>query len=402
MTHLFLLGSHPEISLAEICSILGSKNISLVNSHSALRENSNLVAKNLINRLGGTIKIAQVDFSFPEDIGQGELIVELSRFLVEKREEQVRQSSDDDGPGKFIFGLSNHGFNARFSLENLGIAIKHRLGDLDISSRLVTSRDKSLSSVVVGQNKILRKGAELIFFSHEGRLKVAHTLAIQNYKDLSKRDYGRPKRDHQSGMLPPKLSQILINLAYPSANDLILDPFCGSASIITEAMLMGYKRLVGIDLSGKAIADSRANTLWIRQVYGLEMKPKFHVKDATQLQTFFKESSVGAIVTEPYLGPQRNLNNIKNIKLELEKLYSKSLASFNKILKPGGRVAMIWPVFFGKEYLEIDLKDWIKVELLNKEFYDFYKKSLSQRGNLLYHRLGQRVWRELIILEKRK
>jgi len=272
---------------------------------------------------------------------------------------------------------------------------------MDVSSRLVTSRDKELSSVVVGQNKLITKGAELIFFRHDNDLYIARTLAVQPYKDLSRRDFGRPVRDDHSGMLPPKLAQMLINCAGQKDHDgLLLDPFCGSGTIITEAMLLGYKNLVGTDLSEKAIKDSRVNAEWTRELYGLDTRAKFHIKNATRLAQFFKANSVDTIVTEPYLGPQRGLNDIEAVKAELETLYDAALDNFYQILKPGGRIAMVWPVFFGKEFLRPSLDKWKQVSALPPKFRHSPWAKLTERHTLLYHREGQRVWREMIILEK--
>ena len=57
---------------------------------------------------------------------------------------------------------------------------------------------------------------------------LGQTLVVQPFKVLSKRDFGRPARDDHSGMLPPKLAQIMINLARRNddiSTKTILDPF---------------------------------------------------------------------------------------------------------------------------------------------------------------------------------
>jgi tRNA G10 N-methylase Trm11 len=201
--------------------------------------------------------------------------------------------------------------------------------------------------------------------------------------------------------LPPKLAQMMINVAaQPSLDGLLLDPFCGSGTIITEAMLMGYKNLMGTDLSEKAINDSRVNAEWIRDLYQLDIKPKFYIKNATRMAQFLKTSTVDTIVTEPYLGPQRGLNNIGLVIDELEHLYTQALDNFYKILKPGGRIVMVWPVFFGQEFLKPNLDNWRVVSALPKKFQDLSWLKQSFRDTLLYNRAGQKVWRELIILEK--
>jgi len=392
MDYAFILGTHPAWSVAEIAAVLGESGLFWENERILIKKDSQLVAENLIKRLGGTLKIGQIEAFVPISTPFPQLARQCARILVDKGAR---------GEGKLVFGLSDQGIGGHFSAEKLGLNIKKELKALNISARLVTSKEQELSSVVVGQNKLLSKGAELIFFRHNQDLFIVRTLAIQPYKDLSRRDYGRPARDDHSGMLPPKLAQMLINCASPrSFQDVLLDPFCGSGTIITEAMLMGYQNLIGIDLSEKAVQDSRTNAEWIRELYGLAIKPKFHLKNATHLAQFLKPNSVDIIVSEPYLGPQRGLTEIADVKAELESLYGQALSNFYQILKPGGRIAMVWPVFFGREFIKPALNKWRPIQALPKKFQQLPWVQLSYRDTLIYHREGQRVWRELIILEK--
>lgn len=392
MDYVFILGTHPAWSVAEIAAALGESGLFWENERILVKKDAEIVAESLIKRLGGTLKIGQIEKFVSIKTPMPQLARQCARILVEK---------GSRGEGKLVFGLSDHGIGSDFAAERLGLTIKKELKAMGISSRLVTSRDKELSSVVVGQNKLLSKGAELIFFRHQQDIFIVRTLAIQPYKDLSRRDFGRPARDDHSGMLPPKLAQMMINFAAQrSFKELLLDPFCGSGTITTEAMLMGYENLVGTDLSERAVKDSRVNAEWIRELYSLEVRPKFFLKNATRLDKFFKAKTIDTIVTEPYLGPQRGLNDIEATKKELEILYTQALDSFYKILAPGGRIVMVWPVFFGREFLKPVLEKWQALSALPEKFKHLPWVKLSYRDTLLYHREGQRVWRELIILEK--
>jgi len=392
MDYIFILGTHPAWSVAEISSVLGEQDLLWEKERILVKQKAELNVQGLMQRLGGVLKIAVLENSLPANIS----FSDLAKITVE-----ILQQKAVRGEGKLVFGLSDQGLDSSLSLEKLGLQVKKELKKINISSRLVTSQEKELSSVVVGQNKLLSKGAELIFYHNQENIIIARTLAIQKYKDLSRRDYGRPARDDHSGMLPPKLAQIMINVAaQTSFDDLLLDPFCGSGTIITEAMLMGYKNLIGTDLSEKAIRDSRVNAEWIRELYQLETRPKFHIKNATRIAQFLKTKSVDTIVTEPYLGPQRGLSDIILVIDELESLYSQALENFYQILKPGGRVVMVWPVFFGQEFLEPNLDKWRVISALPNNFLDIPWLKQSFRKTLLYNRPGQKVWRELIILEK--
>lgn len=392
MEYIFILGSHPAWSVAEIAAVLGTNDLSWPNERILLKKNSDLNAPQLINNLGGILKIALVEKKLAANTSFLDIAKISSRIIAEKA---------NRGEGKLVFGLSDQGVGGRFQAEKIGLQVKKELKQLNISSRLVTSKEQELSTVIVGQNKLLSKGAELIYYRENDQIIIARTLAIQDYKDLSRRDYGRPSRDDHSGMLPPKLAQIMLNIARPEDNnDLILDPFCGSGTIITEAMLMGYPNLMGTDLSEKAVNDSRVNAEWIRDLYQLDIRPKFHIKNASRLAQFIKPATVGTIVAEPYLGPQRGLTNIDSVLRELEELYAHSLNAFYQIMKPGARAVMVWPVFFGKHYLELNLDKWQLINPLPASLENLQQYKLSPRRTLLYSRAGQKVWRELIVLEK--
>ena len=112
------------------------------------------------------------------------------------------------------------------------------------------------------------------------------------------------------------------------------------------------------------------------------------VSDVLNLSSLLTNSSVDYIVSEPYLGPQRGFKNFNEVVSELNILYSQALAVFLKILKKGGRIVMIWPQFRAGN----------KIWKLNPDISKL--KPLISRGSLVYGRLGQKVWREIIVLER--
>ena len=62
---------------------------------------------------------------------------------------------------------------------------------------------------------------------------------------------------HPSAM-PAKLARCMVNLAQPNAGDLVLDPFCGTASMLIEAGLIGC-RVVGFDVQRRMVRGSLRN-----------------------------------------------------------------------------------------------------------------------------------------------
>lgn len=366
MKYIFILGNNPELSKAEIAAVLPqAKNIDSGKDF-LIVEHAKIDCDKIIGRLGGTIKIGIVLGKNPEF---GPVLGSASTIPEGKR---------------FNFGFSF--YDQRPS--NIGMQIKGKLKEQGISSRLVTSREPVLSSVIITKEKCQDFLVLPDFFGM--------TCAVQDFKDYSRRDFGRPASDALSGMLPPKAAKMMINLAQVETDNIILDPFCGSGTILAEALAMGYSHLIGSDLSEKAVSDSEENLSWLTK----ELKIKdtdweIEKLDARQLSEKMNRDSVDAIITEPYLGKPMKGNEseelVKKIIAELKELYLQSFAEFKKILKPKGRVVIVIPEWHlhGKTHkMNLDLR-------LNK----LGLKRLDE-GNLIYKREDQKVWRNITIWEK--
>ena len=112
------------------------------------------------------------------------------------------------------------------------------------------------------------------------------------------------REEMQSGMLPPKVAQMLINLSGLTTNHLLLDPFCGSGTILAEAARMGFEHLAGSDISTQAVADTRENIYWLIRTSHLPAPViNLQISDVRKVTEKFSANSVDGIVTEPYLGP---------------------------------------------------------------------------------------------------
>lgn len=366
MKYIFILGNNPELSKAEIAAVLPqAKNIA-VGKNFLIVEHTKIDCNKIINRLGGTIKIGIV---LSKNLEFGPVLGCASAMPEGKR---------------FNFGFSFY----EQKPSNIGMQIKGKLKEQGISSRLVTSREPALSSVIITKEKCHDFLVGPGFF--------AMTCAVQDFKDYSRRDFGRPASDALSGMLPPKAAKMMLNLAQVETSQIILDPFCGSGTILAEALAMGYKHLIGTDLSEKAISDSLENLEWLTK----ELKIKdadWEVEqlDARKLSEKMNGATIDAIVSEPYLGKpmkgNENEETVKKIIAELEELYLESFAQFKKILKPDGRVVIVIPEWHlhGKTYqMNLDLR-------LNKLGF----KRLDD-GNLVYKREDQKVWRNITIWKK--
>lgn len=398
MNHFFILGEHPQISLAEIISwfakeqqhleiVLFHKNILIVETLTALN------AASLMRQLGGAIKIGTVLKKIDAE-GTASAAREVADLV------SVKTKADK----KTYFGLSFYA-PLSFSLKplTLGLEIKKILTTAGRKVRLVTSREPVLSSVVVETNKLLgQQGLEVVLLVKDSEIWLGYTLAVQPFRELGARDYGRPARDAAAGMLPPKLAKILINLARITEKQALLDPFCGSGTILTEGWLMGYSNILGSDNSELAISNTRRNIAWIATCKGAPCDckghpckiaaPKIQLKkcDVRMLSRCWPAQSVDAIVTEPWLGPpltgREPPEKIKNIINELGQLYLSAFNQFKKVLVPGGKAVFVLPAFRRRN-------EWQFLPILDKITALGFK---PESEPLLYARPDQKVGRQIV------
>jgi tRNA (guanine10-N2)-dimethyltransferase len=388
--YIFILGSNPGLSLAEILSIFNIKKYTLFDEVLLIESDVEIDIKKAINRLGGTIKIAEYK-------------AELEyKNLKEDLVDLVYKEALNRDKGKFNYALSLYG-NVNVNYKNLAIELKKILRAKAVSSRWVKAQgnEKNLSSASVYHNKLLSEnGVELLLIANNKRVIIAKTIEVQSFIDYSKRDYGRPERDSLSGMIPPKLAKMMINLSGAKDDDKVLDPFCGSGTIVNEALFLGLKNIYAFDISKKAVENTKNNLKWLEKEFSQDTS-KVEIKevDVRKVSQYLSPNSIDVVCTEPYLGPQRGKIEAKAVKSELDKLYSEALRELYKVLKPKAKIVMIWPMFFPEKkplYLDPNIKGYKKISY--KYLADL--NLLNKRYNLFYGRPGQRLWREVIVLEK--
>ena len=144
--------------------------------------------------------------------------------------------------------------------------------------------------------------------TRQGELLVAESRGAQNITAYARRDRDRPRRDAFVGMLPPKLAQIMVNLAVgelQSSDDThdnhILDPFCGTGTVLQEALLKGFT-VYGSDLSQKMVDYTTENLQWLSKTHRHTGTIKdVRLGDATDFN-WSEAPKLTAVVCETYLG----------------------------------------------------------------------------------------------------
>jgi len=413
----FVLGRVYTLSLAELLSVLDNLGLTYrVAACSAevvvIETEKQLDCAKLQARLGGVIKIIRLFDTFQKK-GKEYPSQALANYFTFKRiNEYFHEYS-----GKKQFGVSIYVLDPtlRFREESQRIAflVKKILQDQSQSVRAVLPQfpAQALSSVQVNENQLLNKGAEIVVICGNQKLFVGKTITVQNYEDYGRRDYQRPARDEHAGMIPPKVAQSMINLAGNlKALDYILDPFCGSGTILQETILLGF-RAVGSDLDQTAIENSEKNLEWFRNRYHVAPnRYKLFRSHAAEISVQLPNFPISAVVSEGTLGPIYSRipkksdidNNFKN----LSKLYEQVFREFKKFLPEGAKVVMCLPAYkvSHTDYesmpnLDFAYKNGYTIlDPINPQIRTKYKfLKVTNRKSIVYDRKDQVVAREIFI-----
>jgi len=399
--YIFILGRNPVLSASEIRSVFEKNNweyeVILESREVLIVASEKVDVEMLEKKLGGTVKIGKVEkISTMAGLEQD---LDIDFFL-----EKILSSWD----GKIQFGISVYDGGEKNVTEELAgmiipfsKGIKALLEQKQKSVRFAFSRERTLSSVVVSKNKLIQKGAELLLIPSVDKVYIGKTLFVQEFEQFSRRDYGRPARDMKSGIMPPKLARMMINIAKVDEGGVLLDPFCGSGTMIQEALQLGFTTIIGSDISEKAIADTQENLNWLEKIVGLDISGvELKKEDVGDIGRNVLPESISAIVTEPYLGPtlhnQMYPEKLQHILKELSSLYLKAFSEFQKVLTPGGVVVMILPAFSqrnGLVFMPI-IEEVERLGFKSEQIGD------TKRGTVVYGNKYDFVLREIIKMRK--
>lgn len=416
MRYIFFLGKNPALSLAELSAMLHKFRLDhqIVTARPAfvvVDIERDFPLRDFFVQMGGIIKVGKL-------AGQIKNLEELGEFL------RNFAMSELASPG----GKKSLGFSLYFSektpeakekaklteVRRILYELKNTLG-ATVKLRIVEPSESklALSSASVFQNRLAasKKGVEFNLIFTGGGINLFTTLIVQDIESYSLRDYGKPGRDAHIGMMPPKLAQAMINLAQISAGDTLCDPFCGTGTILQEALLNDYK-VIGSDNNGEQIAKTKQNLAWLARQYDLTY-PNYKVFQGSFTDAFrrLKPDSVDAIVTEGTLGPTyRKLPDpaqVRNNYLVLRKLYSRFLTSARNPLKPAARIVLSLPAyqirpgeFVLAEFVDSLQKLGYDVMCPLKKAWQTSEVKITKRNTIIYARPEQIVAREIVIFQK--
>lgn len=395
---LIILGRQPALGIAELESLYGGKLITPVNDQAVLLQ----MAPDKIDftRLGGSVKLTQVLTRLDTTNWK-----EIEQFLIDTTPEHAALLSGD---GKLSIGLSV--YNLAVGLKPLlatGLKVKKAIRATGRSVRIVPNKSPALNSAQVLHNNLTGPmGWELVFVRTRNQTIIARTTAEQDIEAYAARDQKRPKRDAKVGMLPPKLAQIIINLAVgstgPKRGATVLDPFCGTGVVLQEASLMGYD-IMGSDLDQRMVDYTDENLQWLLTLDKSRAIPhspdkryyQLQTGDATELQW---SPLPDFIACETYLGrpfsSEPDPETLTEVIHDVNLIHKKFLRNVAKQTKPGFRLCIAVPAWRTKNGFK-HLKTLDNLAELGYTRLSFVHVSDE---DLIYHRPGQTVARELVVL----
>ena len=397
------LGRQPELSLAELAAVFGTDAVRLIAADFAAVDTESFS----IDILGGTIKCARIVHESPAGKDDASSFLTASKYITEHYG-RAWQSVE----GKTTLGLS--AYHLRVSprtVQKTGILLKGMLKKSGVSLRLIPNDAPALSTATSHNNHLgssERKVELIILKTNDRRIIIAESRGVQNITAYTRRDRGKPKRDAFVGMLPPKLAQIMLNLAIaPSSGDLsgkdttsrplcILDPFCGTGTVLQEALIRGFT-VCGSDLNPKMVNYTITNLDWL-QKSNLSTGTILTIREADATNYTWPESArIDAVVCETYLGQPFSAPpspaKLKEVVGNCNHIISSFLKNIHPQLRPGTPLCIAVPAWLdtGGHFTHLPLIR--ELERLG------YTKSTSTP--LLYHRPEQVVAREILILKRK-
>ena len=383
------LGRQPELSLAELSAVFGPSATTRVSTEFATIASDQFS----LDQLGGTIKYGKIVTTLPATKNDTSALATASKFII-----STYRKKWQDMPGKITLGLSTHNLNVSPRVvQKIGLILKSTLKPQGVNLRLIPNSEPALSTATSHNNHlgVSERKIELLIIRTDNGIVIAESRGVQNITAYTRRDRYRPRRDAFVGMLPPKLAQIMLNLTTGATkSSTILDPFCGTGTVLQEALLHGFN-VIGSDLSEKMVSYTAENLNWLQKTHTISGK----ILSVTQADAtdhhWKKPHDIDAVVCETYLGQPFSAPpspaKLKEVSGNCNHIISKFLTNIHSQLQPGTPLCIAIPAWMSTDgrFTHLPL-----IKQLSKLGYERVIET-----KLLYHRPEQVVAREILVLK---
>jgi len=207
---------------------------------------------------------------------------------------------------------------------------------------------------LLAEQVVTREALDIIAFPRRGGYALGATTWVSDAPAI-RRATTKPAPSPEISM-SPRLARTLINISALTPGKTLLDPFCGSGTILAAGLARSLV-CIGVDSDSRRIRDARRNLEWAKR--GSRGHYVLKVGDATDLPAFLRDTRADGVVTEPILLPKLNSRPNASVAAELMAVagetYARSLPSIVDVLNPGGRIVMVAPVLLTVDGGEVSM-----------------------------------------------
>lgn len=198
---------------------------------------------------------------------------------------------------------------------------------------------------LMAEQVLSRDALDIISFPYHDGYCLGPTAWVSDVASIRARATAKPSPRPEVSM-SPRLARSLVNISAVSPGQTLLDPFCGSGTILAEGLSKSLTCL-GVDSDPARVREARRNLGWTKR-RGSRGTFDLRTGDATDLPSILGSVQVDGVVTEPVLLPRLKARPSDAVAGELVEaagdIYARALSSISEVLRPGGRVVVVVPV----------------------------------------------------------
>jgi tRNA G10 N-methylase Trm11 len=316
-----------KLSVLEACSVMGT---SVQRAEAPTERVSVLRVDHLprdrITELSGVHKIAPVTAKLDSSsVPPHELVSLMTSYLKEKS--NISLSGYDIGEDDY---------------EDLVRSMLDGLRDAGLRKvRLLRPKGNELLS----ESVLSREAFDVVAFPYHEGFGLGPTVWVPDSASMRRRGTSKPI-PHSDIAMSPRLARTLVNLAGLRPGQTILDPFCGSGTILIEAYAKSL-RCLGLDSRASRVQEARENLRWSG---GGVSDKGYDIRkgDAREMSRMLRGTKVDAVVTEPLLLPKLDArpktHTARAMIEESASVYNDALASMVESIHSEGRIIVVVPV----------------------------------------------------------
>ena len=197
---------------------------------------------------------------------------------------------------------------------------------------------------LLSEQVVSRQAFDVVAFPYHDGFGLGPVAWVPSSAAMKQRGTLKPV-PHPDIALSPRLARTLVNLADLKPGQTILDPFCGSGTILIEAYAKSL-RCLGLDSRAARVQQARVNIQW--SAGGTGRGYDIRKGDAREAWRLLRGTRVDAIVTEPLLLPKLDARpktaTARAMLEESAQVYNDALASMAESVNPDGRIVVVVPV----------------------------------------------------------